>query len=90
MQIQVEKAVSSDRLENLGVKDWPVWEKDISEFPWSYDAQETCYLLEGEVEVIPEQGSPVIFGKGDLVIFPAGMSCRWKIMKKVRKHYLFG
>ena len=26
-------------------------------------------------------------GKGDLVTFPDGMSCRWHIIRPVRKHY---
>ena len=30
------------------------------------------------------------FGKGDLVTFPVGMSCTWKVLKPVRKHYRFG
>jgi uncharacterized cupin superfamily protein len=29
-------------------------------------------------------------GQGDLVTFPQGMSCTWKIRKDVRKHYRFG
>ncbi|MBN2279811.1 MAG: cupin domain-containing protein [Candidatus Marinimicrobia bacterium] len=74
----------------MGIRNWPVWEKEVSEFAWSYDEQETCLLLEGEVEVRPEGGEPVKFGKGDLVVFPAGMSCTWKISKAVKKHYNFG
>ncbi|MFL0746439.1 MAG: cupin domain-containing protein, partial [Prochlorococcus sp.] len=56
----------------------------------TYAEQETCLLLEGEVTVTPEQGEPVKFGAGDLVIFPSGMSCTWKIDKAVRKHYRIG
>ena len=26
---------------------------------------------------------------GDLVEFPKGLSCRWKVIKPVRKHYNF-
>ena len=51
---------------------------------------ETCYFLEGDVEVTPEGGKPVRIGKGDLVTFPTGMSCTWKVLKPVRKHYKFG
>jgi len=47
-------------------------------------------LLEGEVKVTPDDGEPVEFAKGDLVEFPAGMSCTWKIIKAVKKHYNFG
>lgn len=77
-------------LETLGVFDWPVWTKEVSEFPWHYDVKETCYLLEGEVEVTAEDNDTVRFGKGDLVVFPAGLSCTWKIVKAVKKHYQFG
>ncbi|MGF1491773.1 MAG: cupin domain-containing protein [Microcoleaceae cyanobacterium] len=88
--IQVENNPSPERLEALGVKSWPLWTKSVSEFPWTYDEQETCYLLEGEVIVTPDIGEPVQFGAGDLVIFPAGLSCTWKILADVKKHYQFG
>ncbi len=77
-------------LEQQGVFNWPVWEKEVSAFPWSYAEQETCYLLEGSVTVTPDGGMPVSFGAGDLVTFPAGMSCHWEIRVAVRKHYSFG
>ncbi|MFA7711695.1 MAG: cupin domain-containing protein, partial [Candidatus Neomarinimicrobiota bacterium] len=51
---------------------------------------EICYFLEGEVEVVPESGQPVKIKKGDLVTFPQGLTCTWKISKPVRKHYRFG
>lgn len=73
----------------MGVFDWPVWEKEVSEFPWSYEMTETCYMIEGKVEVTPTGGDPVTFGAGDMVTFPAGMSCGWKITEAVRKHYSF-
>ena len=78
------------QLNEMGVMGWPIWEKEISEFPWRYDAKETCYLLEGEVTVIPDGQDPVEFGAGDLVTFPEGMNCTWKISSPVRKHYRFG
>ncbi|HUJ08928.1 MAG TPA: cupin domain-containing protein [Verrucomicrobiae bacterium] len=78
------------QLGKLGIFTWPIWEKEVSEFPWHYDEMETCYLLEGDVIVTPDGGEPVRFGKGDLVTFPKGMSCTWKVLKPVRKHYKFG
>lgn len=87
--INIEPQPAQAKLESQGVFDWPIWEKEASEFPWTYDAAETCYLLEGEVEVTPEGGETVRFGAGDLVTFPAGMRCRWSITKAVRKHYRF-
>ena len=90
MEIMIESSPDSSRLNSLHVFDWPIWTKEISEFPWEYDAQETCYFLEGEVIVTPENQSPVKLNKNDLVIFPSGMNCTWKILKDVKKHYKFG
>lgn len=47
-------------------------------FAWSYDSQETCYILEGKV-TIKTQHEEVHLGPGDLVIFPKGLSCVWDI-----------
>lgn len=88
-QIKIERNVSENRLKDLKVFSWPIWTKEVSEFPWTYDDAETCYFLEGDVIVTPENGEPVSMGKGDLVTFPAGMSCSWNIRVSVRKHYCF-
>jgi uncharacterized cupin superfamily protein len=88
--IQIEPQPSSARLQDLGIAQWPIWTKEISEFPWTYEESETCYFLEGKVIVTPVNGAPVQMGKGDLVTFPAGMSCTWQVLQPVRKHYQFG
>ena len=88
--IKVIRNPGQEQLEKLGVFDWPIWTKESSEFPWSYDETETCYFLEGDVVVTPERGEAVNVGKGDLVTFPIGMSCHWKIRRDVKKHYRFG
>ena len=80
---------SPDRLAALGVDRWPVWETGVAEFPWHYDTTETSYLVAGRVIVTPENGPPVEIGQGDLVTFPAGLSCTWKVVEPVRKHYRF-
>lgn len=88
--ILVERHPSPAKLEVMGVYDWPIWTKEVSTFPWSYDSRETCYFLEGDVVVTPDGGEPVQMGEGDLVIFPSGMSCTWEIRSPVKKHYDFG
>ncbi|MEM1242032.1 MAG: cupin domain-containing protein [Cyanobacteria bacterium P01_H01_bin.26] len=88
--IQIDHQPSLAELKTLGVFSWPIWQKEASDFPWHYDEMETCYFLEGNVTVTPEGGDPVAMGKGDLVRFPAGMSCTWHIDTAVSKHYLFG
>ena len=90
MKIEVEENPSEEKLQNLGIFSWPIWEKEVSEFPWEYADQETCYFLEGVAEIIPEDEESVTIEKGDLVIFPKGMKCTWKITEPVKKHYKFG
>jgi hypothetical protein len=89
LKIQVDSQPSQDKLAALGVQSWPIWTKEVSEFPWYYEEKETCYLLAGQVSVTTESET-VTFGKGDLVTFPAGLSCTWTIHEAVRKHYCFG
>ncbi len=69
--------------------DWPLWEKEPSEFDWEYDDKETCYILEGKAKVTFQDGE-VEFGEGDWVVFPNGLKCRWHITEKIVKHYKFG
>lgn len=89
MKIIVEKNLSEEKIRELGIKSWPVWECDISTFDWHYDKKEECYFLEGSVVVETDEGN-VQFGEGDFVVFPKGLSCKWKVLKPVKKHYKFG
>jgi uncharacterized cupin superfamily protein len=88
-EITVERNPGEEKLDEMGVRSWPIWTKEASEFPWSYDATETCYVLEGRVVVTPDGGEPVEIQPGDLVTFPEGMSCTWRITEPIRKHYTF-
>lgn len=86
--ITVERP-TPERLSALKVATWPIWTKGPSTFDWHYDDQETCYFLEGEVTVRTAAGE-VAIGKGDLVTFPPGLDCTWRVKRAVRKHYRFG
>ena len=88
MKIEVRKPEQSE-LEEKGILSWPIWTCEPSEFDWSYTDRETCYILEGKVTVQTSEGN-VTFGKGDLVVFPEGLSCVWRVEEAVRKHYNFG
>jgi uncharacterized protein len=89
MHITVEKP-DAKKLASLGVEDWPIWSKEVSIFSWDYSSQEVAYILEGEVTVTPvDDGEAISFGAGDLVTFPAGLSCVWDVKKALRKHYQF-
>ena len=86
--IRLERA-TPQRLEALEVTRWPVWEKEVSEFPWQYAQPETCYFLEGRVEIVSAEGMLEV-GKGDLVTFPQGLQCTWRVKAKVKKQYRNG
>ena len=88
-QITIEHNVTPAKLDVLYVDDWPVWSKEVSEFDWEYDQTETCYIIEGEAIVTPEDGEAVTITAGDMVSFPKGMKCRWKITEAIEKHYRF-
>jgi hypothetical protein len=77
--------------ETAQCKAWPIWTCPESTFDWDYTETETCLILEGKVTITdrPAKKDAVIFGPGDLVVFPVGLKCIWKVTKPVRKHYDF-
>ena len=87
-KIKIEKP-TPEKLESMGVEDWGQWSCDVSTFDWEYAATETAYLYEGQVTVTSEDGESVSFGPGDLVVFPKGLKCTWKVLAPVRKRYRF-
>lgn len=88
--ISITSPCPESTIQELGIRQWPIWTCEPSTFPWTYDEQETCLLLEGEVSVTHDGGEAVRLAAGDLVVFPAGMSCTWEVHQAVRKHYRFG
>jgi len=89
-QITIEHNPSEARLKELGVADWFIWEKEVSEFSIDFDEKETAYVLEGEIIVTPVGGEPVRIVPGDLVVFPEGLDSHWEVVKPLRKHYKHG
>ncbi len=85
-----KKVPNEEELKKLNVDSWGTWSKEESVFDWSYSDTETCYILEGEVEVTADNGEKIAFKKGDLVQFPKGLNCTWNVKKAVRKYYNFG
>ncbi len=89
--IMVEQRPSTGQLERLGVADWPIWCCEASAFDQTYERREVCYLLEGRAVITPaDGGAPIEIGAGDLVLLPAGSSCRWEVLQPLRKHYRLG
>lgn len=88
-KITIEHNVSPAKLDAMHVDSWASWNKDISTFEWTYDTDEMCYILEGEAVITPNGDEPVTIQRGDLVTFPAGMSCTWQITEDMEKNYIF-
>lgn len=87
-KITVESNLSEARFKELGIKNWPTWQKEVSVFPWAFVTTEHAYILEGECVMTPEDGSePVTFKAGDLVIFPNGFKGTWEVKKPLKKHF---
>jgi uncharacterized protein len=86
MKIKVEKPTRQDI---AALRNCPTWSKEPSVFEWQYDATEICYLQEGDMRVVTENGQTVEFAAGDMVTFPAGVKCTWDVRKTVHKHYRF-
>src|SRR5271170_5837821 len=70
-------------------RDWMgtmlVWDCTVGDFRWHYDRDEIIYLLAGEAFVSTGTGTERRLKAGDLVYFPAGFVCNWRITQPVRK-----
>lgn len=84
-----KKKPTKEELEELGIKGWGIWTKEVSQFPWEYDSKETFYVLEGEAE-IKSDGEKINCEPGDLVTCYPGVKCTWTVKKPIKKHYRFG
>jgi len=82
------KNLTGEQIDSMGIKGWPIWEKESSRFDWEYVGDEHCLILEGEVVVETDNGNFHIKA-GDYVIFKDGLKCVWDIKKDIRKHYRF-
>jgi uncharacterized cupin superfamily protein len=89
-EIKIKK-ITKQELKDLGlnISSWSNWDCNPSEFDWQYEGTETAYVFEGNVIVTPEDGKEVTIEGGNLVQFPNGMKCRWKVNKTIRKVYTF-
>jgi uncharacterized cupin superfamily protein len=87
MKINVTKP--SDQQKTM-VKSWPIWQKEVSRFPWEYTESEQCLIVSGKATVTTENGETVRFAAGDFVEFPLGLKCTWQITEPITKHYHFG
>lgn len=61
-----------------------VWDCTAGDFDWTYTDDETVHILEGEAIVDDGTGKRTI-GPGDVFLFPAGTTFRWRVPVYVKK-----
>ncbi len=81
---------SKEDLDKLGIDNWSSWECNPSEFDWHYPDRETAYVFKGKVMVTTNDGKKVEIGRGDLVVFPKGLKCHWRVLERIEKVYKMG
>jgi len=86
-KVIIQKLADSE-IKERQIRKWPIWEKEVSRFSHTYDGDEECLFLEGEV-VIESGERNYTISPGDFVIFKDGLECIWDIKKPVKKHYNF-
>lgn len=82
------KKLSQDDFREMEIYNWPIWEKEVSKFNWSYDEKEQFYLIEGEIKIKTKDGEFDI-KPGDYVECSKGLDCDWEVTSYVKKHYQF-
>ncbi|KAK8957044.1 hypothetical protein KSP39_PZI001079 [Platanthera zijinensis] len=72
--VRVERGVSAERLEALGVDRWSTWKTGKFRLPWDWHVDQQVYVVSGEVRVLPEGAKSgenhMRFVAGDLVRYP--------------------
>lgn len=86
-KVIIERLPESE-ISKRGIRNWPVWEKEISRFPATYDEEEECLIIEGEFLIETPKGDFVV-KQGDFITFKVGLKCIWDIRKPVKKYYNF-
>ena len=81
MSISVTSPCLETTIDELGIKNWPIWTCEASSCDWTCFYKETSFLLEGQVTLTPAGGEPVEFGEGDLVVCPLGIEFSWDVHK---------
>ena len=90
MKVLIQSPCSASVIIQYGIKNWPIWECEPSNFIWNYNEREICLIIEGEANINTEAGESYFIKSGDLVEFPLGLSCEWQIKKSIKKHFRLG
>ena len=90
MKVLIKSPCSASVIIKYGIKNWPIWECDRSNFTRHYEEKEICLIIEGEANIKTEGGADFFIKSGDLVEFPQGLCCEWSITKSIKKHFRLG
>lgn len=88
MEKVIIRKLTDHEIEARGIRQWPVWSKEVSRFDWTYSGDEECLILDGEIDIETDKGTYHI-KPGDFVTFKDGLKCVWDIKVPVKKHYNF-
>ena len=89
-KVFIKSPCSASVIIQYGIKNWPIWECEPSNFLWNYKEREICLIMEGEANIKTETGESYFIQSGDLIEFPVGLSCEWQIIKSIKKHFRLG
>ena len=90
VKVIIKSPCSASVIIQYGIKNWPIWECEPSNFSWNYNEKEICLIIEGEANIKTKAGESYFIQSGDLVEFPEGFSCEWQIIKNIKKHFRLG
>lgn len=89
-RIFVEKNISKERAEELGVQRWRRWESGKSCHDWLWQVDEQVYITKGCLQVQPLDCPDVTwFYAGDVVRFPKWLAATLTIEKEYEHRYRF-
>lgn len=88
MENVIIQTLKLKELKDKNLNNWPIWEKEVSQFDWFYESNEECFILNGEAIIKTDEGTYTI-EEGNFVTFKKGLKCTWNIVRPIRKHYNF-
>jgi uncharacterized cupin superfamily protein len=62
-----------------------LWKRDVQQRYFERPYHEVAYIIEGEVEIIDDDGELYVAGPGDILITPKGSKGHWRNLTPVKK-----
>lgn len=64
------------------------WAADVGAWRVKYDEWEFCHIIEGECELVPDDGTVQRFKAGDSFVIEPGFAGVWRVLKPMRKRFV--